>query len=120
MYKSDMAIWSWNSQISDQNWMEKTLFEGQSICHIKAPVYILELCHEIGYSLQERLWGCYLDKTLEIFWMNNKTIIQFGFCMMWRIMQISGAVIHLSLHLDNSLLNLYNSSLDTKTEFNNR
>ena len=25
MYKSDMAIWSCNSQISDQNWMEKNI-----------------------------------------------------------------------------------------------
>ena len=34
-------------------------------------------------------------------------------------MQISGAVIHLSLHLDNSLLDLYNTSHYTKAEFNN-
>ncbi len=36
---------------------------------------------------------------LEIFWMNNKTIIEFGFRMIWRIMQISEGVIRLSLRL---------------------
>ena len=36
--------------------------------------------------------------------MNNKTIIEFGFRIIWRIMEISEGVI------DNTLLNLHNSS----------
>ena len=33
----------------------------------------------------------------ELFWMNNKTIIEFGFRIIWRIMEISEGVIHLGL-----------------------
>ena len=33
----------------------------------------------------------------ELFWMNNKTIIEFGFRVMWRIMEISEGVIRLGL-----------------------
>ena len=40
-----------------------------------------------------------LVKNGEIFRMNNKTIIEFGFRMMWRIMQISEDAIHLGLQL---------------------
>ena len=29
----------------------------------------------------------------ELFWMNNKTIIEFGFRIIWRIMEISEGVI---------------------------
>ena len=36
--------------------------------------------------------------------MNNKTIIEFGFRILWRIMEISEGVIH------NTLLDLHNSS----------
>ena len=32
---------------------------------------------------------------LELFWRNNKTIIEFGFRRIWRILQISEGVIHL-------------------------
>ena len=34
---------------------------------------------------------------IKIFWMRNKTIIEFSFRMLWRIMPISEAIIHLSL-----------------------
>ena len=34
-------------------------------------------------------------KSLKIFWMNNKAIIEFGFRRIWRILQISEDVIHL-------------------------
>ena len=40
--------------------------------------------------------------------MNNKTIIELGFCIIWRIMKISEGVIRLG-H-DNTLLDLHNSS----------
>ena len=36
-------------------------------------------------------------KNGEIFWMNNKAIIEFGFRRIWRILQISESVIHLGL-----------------------
>ena len=49
-------------------------------------VYILKLCRKIGQSLEEMsLRGGKLVKNFIIFWMNNKTIIEFGFRMMWRI-----------------------------------
>ena len=40
--------------------------------------------------------------------MNNKTIIEFAFRIIWRIMQIEEGVI------DNTLLDLHNSSQDTQ------
>ena len=43
--------------------------------------------------------------------MNNKTIIEFGFRIIWRIMEISEGVIHLN---DNTLLDLHNFSQDTQ------
>ena len=43
----------------------------------------------------------------ELFWMNNKTIIEFGFHIILRIMEISEGVIHRD---GNTLLNLHNSS----------
>ena len=49
--------------------------------------------------------------------MNNKTIIEFDFRIIWRIMEISESVIR--LEADNILLELHNSSDDTKAEFNN-
>ena len=42
--------------------------------------------------------------------MNNKTIIEFGFRIIWRIMEILE---------DNTLLDLHNSLDDRKAEFNN-
>ena len=33
----------------------------------------------------------------ELFWMDNKTIIEFGFRILWRIKEISEGVIRLSL-----------------------
>ena len=54
-------------------------------------------------------------KNGEIFWMNNKAIIEFGFQRIWRILQISEGVIHLGLWpLDNTLLDLQNSLYPTK------
>ena len=38
----------------------------------------------------------------ELFWMNNKTIIEFGFRIIWRIMEVEEGV--------NTLLDLHNSS----------
>ena len=38
----------------------------------------------------------------ELFWMNNETIIEFGFRIIWRIMENSEGVIR-----DNTLLDLH-------------
>ena len=46
--------------------------------------------------------------------MNNKTIIKFGFRIIWRIMEISEGIIRLGL--DNTLLDLHNSSEDTQPQ----
>ena len=50
----------------------------------------------------------------ELFWMNNKTIIEFGFPIILRIMEISEGVIGTSAYgllTDNTtLLDLHNSS----------
>ena len=49
--------------------------------------------------------------------MNNKAIIEFGFRRIWRILQILEGVIHLGLwplYVDNTLLNLQNSSYPTQ------
>ena len=43
-----------------------------------------------------------------LFWMNDKTIIEFGFRIIWRIMEILEGVI------GNTLLDLHNSSYDTQ------
>ena len=58
-------------------------------------------------NLGSRLWFWWAEKQRakrrnsikngEIFWMNNKAIIEFGFRRIWRILQISESVIHLGL-----------------------
>ena len=42
----------------------------------------------------------------ESFWMNNETVIEFGFRITWRIMEIKEGVIQLG---DNTLFDLHNS-----------
>ena len=59
----------------------------------------LKPCREIGQNLKECLPGSKLVKN----WMNNKTINEYGFRMIWRIMQISEAVI-IILHIILSLI----------------
>ena len=52
--------------------------------------------------------------------MNNKTIIEFGFRVIWRIIKASVCVIRLSFaSADNTNPRLDNSPYHTKTEFNN-
>ena len=50
--------------------------------------------------------------------MNNKTIIEFGFRIIWRIMEIEEGVIHRgrrsTASMDNTFLDLHNSSYDTQ------
>ena len=71
----------------------------------KTSVYILKACREIGQRFEKSLRGGKHVKNLEILWMNNKTIIEFGCRTMWRIRQIS---------VDNILLDLHNSSHPTQ------
>ena len=70
------------------------------ICKKKNPCLNLETVPKKGQSLEESLSGGKLVKNLKIFWMIDKTIIEFGFRLMWGIMQISEDVIHLGLQLD--------------------
>ena len=46
--------------------------------------------------------GAKVAKNLEIFRMNNEIIIEYGFCMIWRIVQISEAVIQIGLRSQSS------------------
>ena len=62
-------------------------------------------------SMEVRMFSLFLNEKL--FWMNNKTIIEFGFRIIWRIMEIWEGVIRLGV------LDLHNSSDDTKAEVNN-
>ena len=43
----------------------------------------------------------------ELFWMDNKKIIEFGFHIIWRIMEIEEGV---TASTDDTLLDLHNSS----------
>ena len=54
------------------------------------------LCH-FGERIKQRAKWRNSSKNGEIFWMNNKAIIEFGFRRIWRILQISEGVIHLGL-----------------------
>ena len=66
-----------------------------------ASVYILIHAEESAKILK-KVSSCH-HKNLKIFWMNNKTnIIEFGFCMMGRVMQIS--LICIILHIIPSLI----------------
>ena len=73
-------------------------------------------------KVEERLRGGKLCSELyEILNESNKTIIEFDFRRI-RIMQISEEVIHLarpSASVDNTLLDLHNSSHPAKAVFNN-
>ena len=57
----------------------------------------------------QHVLAMFLNK--ELFWMNhnynNKTVIEFGFGIIWRIMEISEGVIRRGR---NTLLDLHNSS----------
>ena len=65
------------------------------------------LCPETVREFEESLRKGKLVKKLEIFSMNNKTIIEFGFRITWRITEISECVIRRGR---DTLLDLHNSS----------
>ena len=54
------------------------------------------LCYIWWAEKQRAKWWNSFKKE-EIFWMNNKAIIEFGFRRIWRILQISEGVIYLGL-----------------------
>ena len=60
---------------------------------------------ELNIDGGKHVLAMFLNK--ELFWMNNKTIIEFGFRIIWRIMEISEGVIRRGR---NTLLDLHNSS----------
>ena len=81
----------------------------RSICKKNHPVW-----REIGFSFEESLQGGFFT-SLDIFWMNNKTIVEFGFCIMWRIKNyadLTGCYPSQPLaSVDNILLDLRTSKL---------
>ena len=61
---------------------------------------------ELNIDGGKNVLALFLNK--ELFWMNNKTVIEFGFGIIWRIMEIpEGDVIRRGR---NTLLDLHNSS----------
>ena len=58
------------------------------------------------YLLYEEYLKPWLSNILKMFRMNNKTIIEFGFRMMWRIMLISEAARHRFNNSFNNCLNI--------------
>ena len=97
-------------KISIAKWLAKLLTEKDSKNTQKAPKGCELLFDEYlkeKYIHVASLWTWHVVVTelnnyfeiLEIFWSTNKTIIEFGYRMIWRIMQTSEGVIHLSLLL---------------------
>ena len=76
--------------LTKTEWMLSTFW---GVSATKNFVSFLKLSQKIGQSFQESLRGDTLVENFKIFWINNKTIIEFGFRVMWRIMQISEDVI---------------------------
>ena len=60
---------------------------------------------ELNIDGGKHVLAMFLNK--ELFWMNNETVIEFGFGIIWRIMEISEGVIRRGR---NTLLDLHNSS----------
>ena len=60
---------------------------------------------ELNIDGGKHVLAMFLNK--ELFWMNNKTVIEFGFGIIWRIMEIPEGVIRRGR---NTLLDLHNSS----------
>ena len=52
----------------------------------------------------------------ELLWMNNKTIIEFGFRIIWRIMEISEGVIRRGLTQPHSLIVKYTTITGEKNK----
>ena len=92
-----------------------SIFWGVSVGK-KRSIYILSPCREIGLSFEKSLRGGKPVKNFEIFWTSNKTIIEFGFRVMWRVMQWSWRLLPTLVFssVDNSLLDLLNSSHHTQ------
>ena len=103
-----MAIRRWNSWTSDLNWMGEMQKYAKHIAQ-----WILSSFWGVPARWNIRLYpkstprnrpkfwrksqGGRHVENLETFWMNNKTVIEFGYHTMWRIMQISEDDIYLAL-----------------------
>ena len=57
---------------------------------------------ELNIDGGKHVLAMFLSLELLIFWKNNKTIIEFGFRIIWRIMEILESVI-----CDNTLLSIH-------------
>ena len=64
-------------------------------CHLHITIFARKIlfispkpCRKTGKCFEERLRGSKLFKNWEIFWMNNRTIIEHGFRMVWGFIQL--------------------------------
>ena len=92
-----------NSRITDKNWKEEMYEFAKNIAqcgfHLLFDEHLQKIYPETVQRFRQtfwrkftRWWSCW--KLRKIFWVYNKTIIEFDFRMIWRIMQILEAVIH--------------------------
>ena len=98
-WRSELIRSDFCTCLKESNHTQNILLDGiyliyffKSICK-KTYGFILKLWQKRGQSLDESLRRGKLVKNFKIFWMNNKTIIEFTFRVLWRIMQISVDVI---------------------------
>ena len=86
--------------------------------YLQGETTVLKPCREIGQRFEKNLRGGSLVQNLETFWMINKTIIEFGFRRMWRIIKADVGECYPprpSASVDNILLDLrHNSSQPTQ------
>ena len=79
----------------------------------KTSFYILKPCRRIDQSFEESLTGGKRVKNLEIFWMNNKSVIEFG-CWIKQISEDALPPTRPSATVYNILLDLHYSSHPTQ------
>ena len=84
--------------------------------YLQGETSVWKPCREIGQRFEKTLQGGSLVQNLETFWMINKTIIEFGFRRIWRIINadLQCYLPRPSASVDNILLDLYNSSHPTQ------
>ena len=86
--------------------------------YLQGETSVLKPCREIGQRFEKSLRGGSLVQNLETFWMINKTVIEFGFRRMWRIINADLGECYPprpSASVDNILLDLrHNSSQPTQ------
>ena len=81
--------------------------------YLQGETSVLKPCREIGQRFEKSLQGDSLVQNLETFWMINKTIIEFGFRRIWRIINADLGECYPprpSASVDNILLDLRDNS----------